>query len=97
MNASAPRAMDVARYLAGYLETHGYCPSFSEIGRGCGMRSKASVSRNLDVLIGEGVIDRIENRARALCMARPVAIPRAPDGAPLRVVPMIGVRREVYL
>lgn len=97
MNTASPRAMDVARYLAGFLETHGYCPSFGEMARGTGMRSKAQVSRCLDVLTGEGMIDRIENRSRAICIARPVSIPRAPDGAPLRVVPMVGKSREVFL
>lgn len=78
-----PRQAEVLRYLAGYLEQHGYAPSFDEICIAVGMTNRGAVSTMMAKLEERGLIDRIGHRSRAIEPKVRIAVPRAPDGAPL--------------
>ena len=78
-----PRQMDALRFIAGFQQAKGFSPSFEEIGVGLGLASKNSVALLLDGLEERCAIRRLNYRRRAIEVLVPVAIPRAPDGAPL--------------
>ena len=75
------------RFVAGYQAAHGIGPSYQEIAEALGFRSRSHVARIADDLQGRGLIRRPYNRNRSIVLLQPVAVPRAPDGAPLRMVP----------
>jgi repressor LexA len=81
-----PRQRVVLCFVAGFLEAKGYSPSFSEIARASGSKSKCQVDYDLAALEGASCIKRLRNRRRAIEVLRPVAIPRSPEGAPLYFV-----------
>lgn len=77
------------RYIAGYQEAHdGVSPSFAECQKAIGASSKSVISRLMIGLAERGHIRRLRERARAIEIIAAPTIPRAPDGAPLFVVPM---------
>ncbi len=77
------------RYIAGYQEAHdGVSPSFAECQKAIGASSKSAISRLMLGLAERGHIRRLRERARAIEIIAAPTIPRAPDGAPLFVVPM---------
>lgn len=81
------RQQDLLRFIAGYQAAKGYCPSFLEIADGLRLsRSKGGVARILRGLEERGAIRRLFHRPRAIEVLVPVAIPCAPDGAPLFAV-----------
>lgn len=85
----ATTADDVLIYVAGYLEAHdGVSPSYDNINNALDLRSKSKVDRLMEVLGERGLIVRRWHRARCLALPEHVAIPRAPDGAPLYFVRM---------
>lgn len=53
-----PRSYEVLRYLRRYINTHGWAPTFSEIGTDLGMASKSTVSHHLTQLERAGHIQR---------------------------------------
>lgn len=84
---SPATADDVLRYVAGYLEAHdGISPSYQDICDALRMNSKSNVDRKMDELGGRGLMARRWHRVRCLELLEPVAVPRAPDGAPLYFV-----------
>lgn len=88
---------DVMRFIAGYnAATGGLGPTYQEIGNAIGIRSKGHVSRILAQMEVRGLISRMPSRRRSICVLKPVAIPRAPDGAPLAFVPWLGVRMTPF-
>lgn len=90
MTRRAPSAAtpdDVLRYVAGYLEAHdGISPSFRDIAAGLGIYSLGKVSDSLAHLAELGLINRLPDRARAIAVLHPPAIPRTPTGEPLYFV-----------
>jgi SOS-response transcriptional repressor LexA len=74
------------RYIAGYQAAHGYSPSYREMCDGVGIRSNQRIFEMVDALEERGAISRLPRKARAITINIPVPLPRAPDGAPLRVV-----------
>lgn len=84
---SAATADDVLRYVAGYLEAHdGISPSYQNIGDALGIGSKSHVSRKVHALEEAGALRRLRWTCRAMEVSQPLALPRAPDGAPLYFV-----------
>jgi len=51
--------------LVFYVDRYGYAPSLAELGRLMG-RSASTVSRYLDELVAEGLIERKQRSARAI-------------------------------
>lgn len=56
----------VLEFIAGKLAKDGVAPSYAEIGRGCGLKSKAQVHGIVLRLEQRGIIRRIPNHARAI-------------------------------
>lgn len=82
-----PRQADALRYVAGYIEAHdGVAPTLGEIARALGIFGNGGVFRLLTGLEQRGAIRRLRRRVRAIEVLAPVAIPRAPDGAPLQFI-----------
>jgi len=83
-----PRQMDALRFIAGFQQAKGYSPCLREIavGIGCSPKSKARTWETLQGLQERAAIRVLPNRSRAIKVLVPVAIPRAPDGAPLHFV-----------
>lgn len=80
------RQLDLLRFVAGYQAANGRSPSFSEMTEGLGLpkSGKGSTHRLLCALEERGAIRRLQNWwPQAIEIMVPVAIPCAPDGAPL--------------
>ncbi len=60
----SPTTLAVWRFLAAYIDEHGYAPSYREISDGCGV-ALVGVARHLDRLDERGVIE-LTGRARAI-------------------------------
>jgi SOS-response transcriptional repressor LexA len=91
MISLTPRQQDALRFVVGFQAANGFSPCFSEIADGIGVKSKRNVAELLDGLEERGAIRRLCNRARAIEVLVPIAIPRAPDGAPLHSVRIEGL------
>lgn len=83
-----PRQQDVLRFIIGFQEAKGYSPCLREIAEGVGMspKSKALTRDALLSLQDRGFVRVLPQRERAIEVLHPIAIPRAPDGAPLHFV-----------
>lgn len=51
-----------------YIEEHGFAPSVREIGQAVGIRSTKAVKYHLDILVGQGVLERTPGQARSLTL-----------------------------
>lgn len=56
----------VLRFIRGYISAWGFPPSMDEIGEAVGLKSRASVSYQLEMLQREAKILRIPGRSRAI-------------------------------
>ena len=77
------RQLALLRYIQGYLEAKGYCPSIGEMAAGTGSRSRGDTHQALVELERLGCIRRLPRRARAVEILTPVVIPRGPEGEPV--------------
>lgn len=80
---SGRRKAAVLRFIVGYVEHHGYGPSYADIAAGTGLVSQGYVCALIGQLERGGHIRRLPKRARGLKVLHPVAIPRSPMGEPL--------------
>jgi repressor LexA len=60
------RQKEVMDYLSGFLEKHGYSPSYEEMARGLGLRSLATVHKHIQALEAKQYLRRIYNHSRSL-------------------------------
>lgn len=44
-------------YIVQYITIHGYCPSFSEIGEGVGIKSKCTTHDYIKEMIENGILE----------------------------------------
>lgn len=87
-----PRQLALLRFIAGYMECHkGVAPTYREMREALGLSGKSSTFGLITGLEARGLIRRMPSRARAIELLVPVTIPRAPDGAPLWMVPLKGI------
>ena len=56
----------VMDFIAGFLQEHGYSPSFQEIARGMGLNSLATVHKHILTLERKGYLRRAYNQSRSL-------------------------------
>lgn len=77
----------VLRFIAGYIERHGYGPSFRDISQGTDHSSRGWIHRTLIDLEERGHLRRLPYRARAMEVLSDVLLPRAPDGVPCHFIP----------
>lgn len=64
-------------FVRAYIEEHGFAPSVREIGRAVGISSTRAVKYHLDVLVRDGLMDRVNRKARSIKTAH------QPDSLPL--------------
>src|SRR3974390_617806 len=65
------RQKQVYDFLAGFVEEHGYSPSFEEIGEGLGLSSLATVHKHVSNLEEKGLLKRDYNRSRSIDLVKP--------------------------
>jgi repressor LexA len=65
------RQKEVYDFLAGFVEEHGYSPSFEEIGEGLGLSSLATVHKHISNLEQKGLLKRDYNRSRSIDLVKP--------------------------
>lgn len=72
------RQKQVLDFLVGFINRHGYSPSFEEIGDSLGLSSLATVHKHLDTLEKKGFIRRGYNQSRSVeVVAVPGSVPFA--------------------
>ncbi len=67
-------------YLNKRIEETGISPSFEEMKRALGLKSKAGIHRHLTSLVERGFVERLPNRARAVRVVRKPEEAAAPAG-----------------
>lgn len=86
------RQKEVMDFLSGFLEEHGYSPSYEEIATGLGLASLATVHKHIQALEAKQYLRRSYNHSRSLEIAdRYFAEERArrPQGAE-QSIPLLG-------
>jgi len=87
------RQKQVYDFLAGFVEEHGYSPSFEEIGEGLGLSSLATVHKHVSNLESKGLLKRDYNRSRSIDLLKPRGRMRQSLGAAanhLMTLPLMG-------
>ena len=67
--ALTKRQKQVLDFIAGFVDEHGYCPSYDEIARGLELASLATVHKHISVLESKGYLKRGFNQSRSLELA----------------------------
>ena len=65
------RQRQVYDYIAEFVQSHGYSPSFEEIGAGMGLSSLATVHKHVSNLEKKGLLKRDYNRSRSIDVLPP--------------------------
>jgi repressor LexA len=60
------RQRQVYDFIADFVQSHGYSPSFEEIGSGLGLSSLATVHKHISNLEEKGMLKRDYNRSRSI-------------------------------
>jgi repressor LexA len=60
------RQREVLDFITGFVERHGYSPSFEEIARGLDLKSLATVHKHVTNLQNKGALQRAHNRSRSI-------------------------------
>jgi repressor LexA len=63
------RQKEVMDFLSGFIEKHGYSPSYEEIASGLGLASLATVHKHVQALEGKQYLRRSYNHSRSLEIA----------------------------
>lgn len=58
-------AQSIYHYIRKYIAENEYAPSYREIAQHFGV-AKSSVQRRIDILVGAGLLDRVDNQPRSL-------------------------------
>jgi repressor LexA len=69
--AITKRQRQVYDYISNFVQTHGYSPSFEEIGQGMGLSSLATVHKHISNLEKKGLLRRDYNRSRSIDVLAP--------------------------
>ncbi len=80
-----PRQHDLLLYIDKTLRKNGVAPSFEEMMHAVGLKSKSGVHRLVNALVERGFLNRLENRARALEVARLPQELKTPQNTPTGV------------
>lgn len=82
------RQKEVLDFIGGFVERHGYSPSFEEIARGLSLKSLATVHKHVTNLQTKGVLQRGHNRSRSIDV---LPQPRVQRAGPARErLPLMG-------
>lgn len=74
--ALTKRQREIYDFLSTFVQSHGYSPSFEEIGTGMGLRSLATVHKHITNLEKKGLLKRGYNRSRSIDVLPVRGIPR---------------------
>src|SRR5437868_11066906 len=69
--AITKRQRQVYDYISNFVQSHGYSPSFEEIGEGLGLSSLATVHKHISNLEKKGLLKRDYNRSRSIELLPP--------------------------
>lgn len=69
--ALTKRQREMYDFISGFVQKHGYSPSFEEIGDGMGLSSLATVHKHLTNLEKKGLLKRDYNRSRSIDVLQP--------------------------
>ena len=83
------RQRQVYDFIAGWVQSHGYSPSFEEIGNGLGLSSLATVHKHISNLEKKGLLRRDYNRSRSIDLLPPRGRMKQTMAAPLSL-PLLG-------
>jgi repressor LexA len=83
------RQRQVYDFIAGFVQSHGYSPSFEEIGNGLGLSSLATVHKHISNLEKKGLLRRDYNRSRSIDVLPPRGRMKQAMSAPLSL-PLLG-------
>ncbi len=83
----------ILRFIADSIERRGYPPSIREIGQAVGITSTSVVSRYLERLVEEGLIERERRQSRGIRLSEAAALVISPASRDREVVsiPLLGV------
>lgn len=65
-----PRQSHLLAYIDAKIREDGYCPTFEEMAKAIGLRSKTGIDRLLTGLVERGFVRRKRYRARAIEVLR---------------------------
>lgn len=77
------RQKEVVDFISGFVEKHGYSPSFDEIARGLNLKSLATVHKHVTNLQKKGLLERAHNRSRSIDIVPPRSSDYVPERLPL--------------
>jgi len=83
------RQRQVYDFIANFVQSHGYSPSFEEIGTGMGLSSLATVHKHITNLEKKGLLKRDYNRSRSIDILPPKGRMKQTMSAPLSL-PLLG-------
>ena len=83
------RQRQVYDFIAGFVHSHGYSPSFEEIGGGLGLSSLATVHKHVSNLEKKGLLRRDYNRSRSIDLLPPRGRMKQAMAAPFSL-PLLG-------
>lgn len=78
------RQKEILDHIEGFIEEHGYAPSFEEIARAFGFASLATVHEHLSNLERKGYIRKAYNESRS------IELVRQDSGTPALELPLLG-------
>ena len=87
------RQRQVYDFIAGFVQSHGYSPSFEEIGNGLGLSSLATVHKHVSNLEKKGLLRRDYNRSRSIDLLPPRGRMKQTMSVPLSL-PLLGRARS---
>ncbi len=65
------RQREIYEFISNFVQSHGYSPSFEEIGKGMGLSSLATVHKHISNLEKKGLLKRDYNRSRSIDVLAP--------------------------
>jgi repressor LexA len=86
------RQREVYDFIADFVQSHGYSPSFEEIGNGLGLSSLATVHKHITNLADKGMLKRDYNRSRSIDLVPMKGSMKKPGSAmpPPLTLPLMG-------
>ena len=99
--ALTKRQREIYDFISNFVQTHGYSPSFEEIGMGMSLRSLATVHKHITNLEKKNLLKRDYNRSRSIDLLPVKGIPRrakpmsAPEPFKLQLLGRIAAGRPV--
>ena len=79
---SSKKQREMLNFVAGFIQSHGYGPSYREIMRSLGYKSVSTVAVHIDGLISRGYLNKRDNSARSL-----EVVTTHIDSAPVHKIP----------